>query len=611
MADTATESITYSSGATGEPDLRFLHYNDVYHIDASSRDPVGGASRFVALVNHYRSASEYDGQPSLLTFFSGDAFNPSLESSVTKGRHMVPILNQIKTSVACLGNHDLDFGVDQFNYLAKQCEFPWLCANVEDPALGEGVSIGGLPKTVMLESSNGLKVGVIGLVEREWLDTINSLPPNLKYTSASSAAKELVPKLREQGADIVVAVSHQREPNDIKVANNIPGGLIDIILGGHDHHYAHVIINGCHVIRSGCDFKQLSYIEARRKSKDGSVPGWNFDIIRRNVLKEIPEDLPTIQLVDKLTSGLKAKLEKPIGYTAVPLDARFSTIRAKESNIANFVGDLMRFYYSADCTLIAAGTIRGDQIYPPGVLKLCDIVNCFPFEDPVVVIKVSGANILKAIENGLSKLPAFEGRFTHVSNIFYTYDVSLPAGSRIISCKVGQDDIIPDKAYNVATRKYMANGKDGYNSLTEEAGAEDIVDEENGVLISMILRQYFLSLKVMGKWRRGGAFRQFFGGLKSEKVEQGELLQPEKATQQEIDDDVGSDSDDGDDEMHDDEVHESDLPKEEKVGKLVSKAGLKWARLAGVRESRGEDSEFVVDWTRSIAPRVEGRIKAV
>ncbi|RPA92859.1 Metallo-dependent phosphatase [Choiromyces venosus 120613-1] len=611
MADTVTESVTYSSGAIGGPDLRFLHFNDVYHIDAGSRDPVGGASRFVTLANHYRSAPEYDGQPSLLTFFSGDAFNPSLESSVTKGRHMVPILNQIKTNVACLGNHDLDFGVDQLNYLAKRCDFPWLCANVEDPALGEGVSIGGLPKYVILESSNGFKVGVIGLVEREWLDTINSLPPNLKYTSASAMAKELVPKIREQGADIIVAVSHQREPNDVKVANNIPEGLIDIILGGHDHHYAHQIINGCHVIRSGCDFKQLSYIEARRKSADGSVPGWYFDIIRRNILKETPEDPPTVQLVDKLTSGLKAKLEKPIGYTAVPLDARFSTIRAKESNIANFVCDLMRFYYSADCTIMAAGTIRGDQIYPPGVLKLCDIVNCFPFEDPVVVIKVSGANIRKAIENGLSKLPAFEGRFTHVSNIFYTYDPSLPAGSRIVSCKIGEEDLVLDKGYSVATRGYMANGKDGYGALTKAAGAEDIIDEENGVLISMILRQYFLSLKVMGKWRRGGAFREFFGSLKSEKVEQGELLQSKEANKNEVDDDGDSGSDDDDEEMHGDGVHETDLPKEEKVSKLISKAGLKWARLAGVRENKGEESEFVVDWTRSIAPRLEGRIKAV
>lgn len=131
---------------------------------------------------------------------------------------MVPILNEIQNSVACLGNHDLDFGVDQFKYLAKQCTFPWLCANIEDPALGEGISIARLPKTVMLESSNGLKVGVIGLVEREWLDTINSLPPNLKYTSASAAARALVPALRDAGADIVIAVSHQREPNDVSLS---------------------------------------------------------------------------------------------------------------------------------------------------------------------------------------------------------------------------------------------------------------------------------------------------------------------------------------------------------------------------------------------------------
>lgn len=128
---------------------------------------------------------------------------------------MVPILNKIGTDVACLGNHDLDFGVGQLNYLANQCNFPWLVANVEDPALGEGVSIGGLPKTVMLKSSNGLNVGVIGLVEREWLDTINSLPPNLKYTNSSDAAMALVPTLRNAGADIVIAVSHQREPNDV------------------------------------------------------------------------------------------------------------------------------------------------------------------------------------------------------------------------------------------------------------------------------------------------------------------------------------------------------------------------------------------------------------
>lgn len=260
---------------------------------------------------------------------------------------------------------------------------------------------------------------------------------------------------------------------------------------------------------------------------------------------------------------------------------------------------------------MAAGTIRGDQIYPPGLLKLGDIINCFPFEDPVVVIRLPGASIRKALENGFSKLPAFEGRFPHISNIFLEYDSSLPSGARIVSCKIGGEDIVPDKKYTLATRAYMAKGKDGYEALTvEHGGAEDVVDEENGVLISMILRQYFLSLKVMGKWRRGGAFKQFFGGLKTSMVNKGELVQKDEADKQEIDNDSDSGSDDDDEEMESSPIHQTTVTAEEKAADLIKKAGNKWARLAGVKNAQGSE-EIVVDWTRSVAPRLEGRIKDI
>lgn len=65
-------------------------------------------------------------------------------------------------------NHDLDFGITQFQHLGAQCKFPWLLANVLDPALGEDVALAGCSKTMMLTSSNGIKVGLIGLAEREW-----------------------------------------------------------------------------------------------------------------------------------------------------------------------------------------------------------------------------------------------------------------------------------------------------------------------------------------------------------------------------------------------------------------------------------------------------------
>ena len=82
----APKSVIVAEGdTTSKPDLRFVHFNDVYHIEAGSREPVGGVARFQSLHSYYKSSAEFKDQVELLTFFSGDAFNPSLESTVTKG----------------------------------------------------------------------------------------------------------------------------------------------------------------------------------------------------------------------------------------------------------------------------------------------------------------------------------------------------------------------------------------------------------------------------------------------------------------------------------------------------------------------------------------------
>ncbi|KAI1823387.1 Metallo-dependent phosphatase [Xylaria intraflava] len=634
------ESVTYHSGSDDKlaPDLRILHYNDIYHVDSSSSEPVGGVARFMSLARHYREGAQFKGQPDLLTFFSGDAFNPSLESSCTKGDHMVPLLNAIGTDAAALGNHDLDFGVRKFRDLASKCTFPWLIANVLDPALGDSVPIGNCKKTLMITSSNGIKVGLIGLGEREWLATINSLPPGLIYKSATETAKELVPQLRAQGADIIIAVTHMREPNDNKLAEQTDG-LIDIILGGHDHYYNHSLIKGTHVLRSGTDFKQMSYIEARRKP-DGSGK-WNINITRRDVTSEIPQHQPTVELVDKSTASLKLTLQKPVGYTAAPLDAQFRTIRLEESNIGNLICDIMRHYYSGDCALIGAGTIRGDQIYPPGPILLKDILSCFPFEDPVVVIRVTGQAIWDALENGVSLYPALEGRFPQVSNINFEYDARKPPGSRIVSTAIGGEPIDLARKYVLVTRGYIGRGKDGYESLlveSEGGKAEEIVSEENGILLSMMLRQYFMSLKVMGQWKHWGegmgqhwdkvtskvAATQPYHQATSPKDHSPQENAPdlsrrdgwhqwEPAKIRERRARVMPTADESDTEGDDEAVRQKGIDVEQLDNELqiMRRAFHKWARLAGVKCKVADElkaGEIKVDWTRAIAPRVEGRI---
>ena len=480
------------------------------------------------------------------------------------------------------------------------------------------------------------------------LDTINSLPPNLIYKCASETAKELVPGLREAGAEIIIALTHQRDPNDIKLAEKVPTGLIDLILGGHDHHYTHEFVNGCHVLCSGSDFKQLSYIEANRKP----TGGWDFDIIRHDIGRTIKENAEASELVHELTTDLKKTLEEPIGYTAVPLDGRFSTIRVKESNLGNFVCDLMRFYYGAECSLMASGTIRGDQVYPPGVILLKDILNCFPFEDPVTVLKVTGKAIVDALENAVSKFPAYEGRFPQVSNIQFAYNPTLPPSKRVIWVKIHDEPIDLTRKYTLSTRGYMGRGKDGYSSLLAESEggeAEEIVSEEQGVLISTIIRQYFMSLKVLGQWSHWGKnMHDHWSNVNSKLHAGGKIKKPGISRSNSVVDfgaEVRSSEDGTEFELTNGAKdvtaagkgqqsggnavrgQDSLLPfgifggglRKEKENRLARKYAEKWKRAAGlavvgdqglVGEEQTEEDALPV-WTQGIAPKVEGRIVLV
>ena len=93
------------------------------------------------------------------------------------------------------------------------------------------------------------------------------------------------------------------------------------------------------------------------------------------------------------------------------------------------------------------------------MLKLRDLVNCFPFEDPVVVLKVTGKAIREALENGVSNYPALEGRFPQVSNITFEADYSKPPRSRVSNVTIGEEPVDEEREYVLATRGYMGRGK--------------------------------------------------------------------------------------------------------------------------------------------------------
>ena len=163
----------------------------------------------------------------------------------------MPSFNACKVDVACIGNHDLDFGINAMDKCLKQsmsteesmtsqpgdgnCQ--WIMTNlVQDDRPADGpMSVGCCSRTAVMEVGS-LKIGFIGIAEKEWVDMFKNLEVEILYQNYKRCAIQYAKKLREEdGCNYIIALTHMRVRHDEKFAREIPG--VDLVLGGHDHEY--------------------------------------------------------------------------------------------------------------------------------------------------------------------------------------------------------------------------------------------------------------------------------------------------------------------------------------------------------------------------------------
>ena len=158
---------------------------------------------------------------------------------------MLKVYNELNVQVACLGNHDLDFGVAKMVSLTSRtapCE--WLMSNFNV----DGKPIGGLApytiKSVPLtysaasEEKKAIKIGFFGLAGPDWHATMSyEVTETVEYVDFVETGREMAAMLKAapHNCELVVALTHMRVPEDRTLAEKVPD--IDISLGGHDHLY--------------------------------------------------------------------------------------------------------------------------------------------------------------------------------------------------------------------------------------------------------------------------------------------------------------------------------------------------------------------------------------
>ena len=146
----------------------------------------------------------------------------------------------------------------------------------------------------------------------------------------------------------------------------------------------------------------------------------------------------------------------------------------------------------AEVALTNGGGIRGDRLYPAGTeLTRKDILTELPFGNVAVLAEVTGADLLAALENGVSQVEDKAGRFPQVSGMSFVFDATRPAGSRMVEAKVGGTPLDPAGTYRLATSDYLLGGGDGYASLK---GAKAIIDRSAGRLLASTVMNYITAL---------------------------------------------------------------------------------------------------------------------
>ena len=481
LATSVASVALLGSPALAEPvKITFLHTNDVYEI--APEGGKGGLAELATLLQDERSASENS-----ITTFGGDLLSPSVMSGLTKGEQMIEIYNALGTDVAVVGNHELDFGPELAAERLAASSFPWLAGNMLDK---DGNPAIGTRATMMMEMA-GYKIGFLGVIAED-TDTLSSPGPDITFADPIETAAMLAAQLEEDGADIIVALTHLNASADRDLLRRV--SAVDIALGGHDHHPITEYEGGQILIKAGYDAHYLAALDItvdRVEKRGEEVVVWEPEW-RYRPTAGVAAD-PDIQaIIDRWNGKLDEELSVPVGEAKVVLDTRRSSVRSVESNFGNLVAEAMRNATGADVGFTNGGGIRGDRTYDPGtVLTRKDVLTELPFGNVTVLMELSGADLLEAVENGVSQVEDGAGRFPQVAGMAFSFDGTKPAGSRVTEITVGNAPLDPERIYKVATNDYMAGGGDGYAALTR---GKLLIDASGATLMASTVMNYITAL---------------------------------------------------------------------------------------------------------------------
>lgn len=370
---------------------------------------------------------------------------------------------------SALGNHELD--VTNPNNLAKfldDAKYKMLAANIE---ISEKSPVYGKIKKSMIVEKDGEKYGLIGIAPPDMLKRVkmNNTLKDIKVKDKDETIKivqEEVEKLRQQGINKIVVLSHQGLKNDSRLAKETTG--IDIIFSAHTHELITGIKEGENLFYSKTGEPTI----ITQAGKDGENVGiLNVDFDDKGIIKKAQNNVITTRKYNR-PLFVKDSVENILGKPEV-IGRVKSAIKPPENRLiannphGNLIVDAMRNELNTDIAILNTGNIRGS--FPEGVIDSRLISDITPFEDKMMVLNLSEKQIVDALKVGCKSIPKTSNKpgLLLVSGLKYKtnkqgelLEVSF-IDKNNESHKIDVNNPNPDKKYTVAADDFFATGGDG------------------------------------------------------------------------------------------------------------------------------------------------------
>ena len=480
-------------------DIVILYTNDVH---CAVDDNLG----YTGLAT-VKNALEAQGKHVVLVD-NGDAVQGDTIGTLSNGEYIIDIMNEVGYDVATPGNHEFDYGMDQFFALTEQANFPYVSANFVD---SDGNTV---LDPYVIKDVAGVKIAFVGISTPKTITTstpkyfqddngnyIYSFQQDETGEKLYAAVQSAVDAARAEGAQFVIALAHLGIEEDCspwtssEVIVNTTG--IDAVLDGHSHSMiqGEKVKNkdGAEVLLSSTETK-LAYIGCLTIKDDGSM---STTLISDNGMKEfiggIQEEFEELVNTVVASTDVDLIIKDPASGERI--------VRVSETNLGDLCADAYRAMSGADVAIVNGGGVRAD--IPAGDITYGQIIAVHPFGNEMCVVECTGQEILDALELGCSKLPAESGGFLQVSGMTYTVDlnvestvkldengmfVEVEGERRVKDVTIGGEPLDPEKTYTLASHNYkLKDCGDGYSMFADNVFLQDSVMIDNQVLINYIV----------------------------------------------------------------------------------------------------------------------------